>query len=138
MSDPTCVVECNSKKAVCRERLEQALRVMEGLSEHQRAHEFDMHVYAKRTPHGISACIAGFCGFDPWFQEREFETSVGDVLGSTSVPPGEFFGTEKPFLPSYYRGRADQPADDVPISYEEAVAALKVAIVEFTEPLTDA
>lgn len=112
------------------ERLEHAVRVMQGLSESERAN-FDIDVFAALHKGGICACIAGFCGFDPWFQAHGFKTFISDDLfrsrGHLSIPIETFFGTHEPFFRASYApelrcGR---------ISVDDAVAALKKAIASF-------
>jgi hypothetical protein len=113
------------------ERLKQAVRVMEGLSEAERSN-FTLHAWAVRTPAGICACIAGHCGLDPWFQERGFITTIEDEsegMGKVSMFPEMFFGTTDPFYPQLYRDVLLESATDV--SPEAAVAALKNAIARF-------
>lgn len=118
--------------AVYRDRLEQALRVMQGLSETERSH-FDMDVFAVETPSGIRACIAGFCGFDPWFRRQGLETRMNGIVGNLTINPRDFFGTARLFFPGHYRGHANQPHKSVPVSYDEAIRALKTAIREFAD-----
>lgn len=128
-----------SNRAVYRERLEQALRVMEGLSQNEREHQFDMEVFARQTPHGIVACIAGHCGLDPWFQEQGLITRPDGFIGSISVQPGDFFGIARPFIASHLWDDGDyNPWRGDRITYEAAVEALCDAIAEFAEPVTDA
>lgn len=106
------------------ERLSQAVRVMEQLSPEQRAN-FDIEIVARRTERGICACIAGFCGLDPWFQERGFITYVD--CQDVSMTFREFFGTADPFLPTRY----EQPSSQVTV--EDAISALKRSIAIFSE-----
>lgn len=111
--------------ATCIERLQQALRVMDGLSDAQRAN-FDINVIARRTETGITACIAGYCGFDPWFQARGFSTIVGEgsSIGGVTVSFNVFFGTSRPFVTWYYCG---ERADRV-ITVDDAIEALRQEI----------
>jgi hypothetical protein len=111
--------------AVYHERLQQAKRVLLGLSEQQRAANFDINIYARRSDHGVIACIAGHCGLDPWFQERGFVTRVGKRFGDVSISPDEFFGTAQPFSPPFYS--ADRPA-----TFDDAVIAMDRAIARFS------
>lgn len=104
-----------------RERLEQAVRVMEGLTETQRAKNFDINCIVRDSEDGIVACIAGWCGLDPWFQERGFITDIDYETISTNF--GTFFGTERPFFASEY----NLPR---PITVDDAIAALKAALEE--------
>ena len=46
--------------------LQQAIRVLRTVPDHL----FDMHVYATDTDCGTTACIAGHCALDPWFQAQ--------------------------------------------------------------------
>ncbi len=117
------------------ERLQQAVRVMDGLTELDRAN-FTLNAWAIRTSKGLCACIAGHCGLDPWFQERGLITTIedgGQGIGKVSVFPETFFGTSTPFYPQLYREVDLDSAPDVPPG--AAVAALKHAIGRF-EALT--
>lgn len=55
------------------ERWENVLRVLNGLSEHERQHHWDMRAFGTRNACGTVACAAGHCGLDPWFRERNFQ-----------------------------------------------------------------
>lgn len=55
------------------ERLEQAIRVMEGLSPHVREKHLNMGVWGTKNECGTSACVAGFCAMDSWFNARGFD-----------------------------------------------------------------
>ncbi len=114
------------------ERLEQALRVMAGLSEQDRTH-FDITVIAIRSKRGLRACIAGHCGLDPWFQAQGLTTFVDDSksgsTGDLSVGFGEFFGTCNPFLRSRYPARFADGHEDVSVA--DAITELKRAIELF-------
>jgi hypothetical protein len=109
-----------------RERLQQAKRVLKGLSEQQRATNFNIARFAVDSSDGVVACIAGFCGLDPWFQERGFFTTVGETMGSTSIMPEIFFGTGKPFYVSEYLPKTTVTVDD-------ALAALDRSIELFAD-----
>jgi hypothetical protein len=110
------------------ERLQQAVRVMKGLSEEQRAN-FDIDVLARRTERGIVACIAGYCGFDSWFQARGFSTTFWEhsVDGIVSLRIGEFFGTMRPFHGSMYA----HEVVDRGVTIDDAISALNDAIDSF-------
>lgn len=113
------------------ERLKQAIRVMDGLAESERAN-FTLSAWATRTPAGLCACIAGHCGLDPWFQERGLITTIedeSDGMGKVSVFPEVFFGTSTPFYPQLYRDALLESANEV--SPDEATAALKTAVAGF-------
>lgn len=112
------------------ERLEQAVRVMEGLSEADRAN-FDIEVIAVKTASGIRACIAGHCGLDPWFQARGLSTIVGegeDGTGDLTIGFADFFGTNRPFFGSAYPLKLAGYQD---VTVCEAIAALKRTIDAF-------
>ncbi len=126
------------------ERLEQAVRVMNALSEEDRAN-FDIHVIAKRGASGLRACIAGHCGLDPWFQAQGLMTYVveedsgddednGDDEddednGGLSIWCSEFFGTVAPFYRSEYPARFSDGHEKVTVV--DAIAALNDAIENF-------
>ena len=110
--------------AVYRERLQQAKRVMESLSDEQRENNFDIDCFARQsTDGGPVACGAGHCGFDPWFNEKGFITSVGDSnsSGDVSISIKRFFGTERPFYRHFYPHLKR-------ISVDHVIGALDVAI----------
>ena len=111
-----------------RERLQQAKRVLEGLSEEQRENNFEINVFARQSARGIVACIAGYCGLDPWFQERDFVTRVGDPysIGDVSIPLAEFFGTVTPFLACFY-GTDRVTVERALRALDEAIATLPSA-----------
>lgn len=54
------------------ERYQQLIRVMRGLSKHQREKHFNMQEWGRRTRCGTTMCAAGFCGSDDWFQRHGF------------------------------------------------------------------
>ena len=111
------------------ERLQQAVRVMENLSEADRTN-FDLGVWAVARDGGIAACVAGHCGFYPWFQAQGLRTLVGTANdrdnGHVYPHPIEFFGTETGFYRHTYgpafNGRA--------ITADDAIATLNLAIGE--------
>lgn len=71
------------------EKWENVLRVLEGLSQHEREKHWDMSTWGVQTPCGTVACAAGHCALDPWFQERGLMASwsptgrmvMGDLTG---------------------------------------------------------
>lgn len=77
------------------ERWEQVLRVLRGLTRHQRRRHWNMGTWGEKTPCGTVACAAGFCGLDPWFRRRglknNFTSGFSDWQGEEV---GEFFGHE--------------------------------------------
>lgn len=121
MDTPT-VPETN---AVYFERLEQAMRVMHDLKANPAGRRFNINTFGATDACGtIVGCIAGFCGLDPWFNERGLGMEM-DMDGSPtpSVLPGDFFGTEKPFYLSYYGTR-----DPARVTIDDAIDALNRAM----------
>lgn len=110
------------------ERLEQAVRVMRGLSEHDRKHHFNIGVFARQTECGTVACVAGHCALDPWFQERGFKIeTIGTErwdLGSVTLSLEEFFGTTTPFFSSAYPLHVIQRG----VTVDDAISALETEI----------
>lgn len=100
------------------ERWENCLRVLQGLTPHQRREHWNMGVFGDKTECGTIACAAGHCGLDPWFRRRGFKMDfyedkdgwpvntlqcVGD---DSDVDTEEFFGTSGArniFFDSSYR-----------------------------------
>lgn len=122
------------------ERLTQAVRVMEGLSETDMSN-FTLEAWAEQRPTGLCACIAGHCGLDPWFRERGFVTTVEEEgLGKINMFPEVFFGTTTPFYARFYPLKPGEmfedpsfDSDERPrhITPDDAIAALKTAIASF-------
>lgn len=112
------------------ERLRQAVRVMEGLSEADRA-LFNIDIWAALRGSGVAACVAGHCGLDPWFQAEGLRTIAGGPephdVGTVYPHPIEFFGTEAAF----YRHTYGPELRERGITVDDAIAALKKAIYEF-------
>src|SRR6267378_1550966 len=54
-------------------RWEQVLRVLRGLTKHERKKHFNMGFFGQKTSCGTVACAAGHCGLDPWFRRRGFK-----------------------------------------------------------------
>lgn len=52
------------------ESWEQALRVLQQMTPHERKNHFDMRSWGHRTDCGTVACLAGHCYLDPWFQKN--------------------------------------------------------------------
>lgn len=78
------------------ERWEQVLRVLEGLTPHEREKHFFMGIWGQETACGTVACAAGHCALDPWFRERgfigEFDGRFNNTLQFPKAKPEEFFG----------------------------------------------
>lgn len=129
-------------KTICFERLQRALRVMQGLSEIDRTN-FSLWVWAVQRDSGISGCIAGLCGLDPWFQSQGLVTTVGTEghsIGSVSIEPLQFFGTNDAFLLSRYkesdctydvaRQKFDVTADTSTIALKRALRSFATTTVQ--------
>jgi hypothetical protein len=129
-------LEILNENSVYIERLQQAQRVLRGLSS-QGSLKFNIDQFARKSADGIDACIAGLCGLDPWFKERGLITDVDknrvNILTSTLPTQGfsddhhipseevtleDFFGTERPFYKHYY------PTEKPTISVQDAIIAL--------------
>jgi hypothetical protein len=63
--------ECTHKERIA--RWENALRVLEELTPHERKKHWDMGWFGEKTDCGTVACAAGHCGLDPWFRRRGFK-----------------------------------------------------------------
>jgi hypothetical protein len=55
------------------DRWEHVLKVLKGLTPHEKKSHFTMATWAEETDCGTVACAAGFCGFDEWFNKRGFQ-----------------------------------------------------------------
>lgn len=77
-------------------RWENAARVMDAMDDHTRTKHFNMAFWGKRTHCGTVACLAGHCGFDPWFREHgmaaEFLDQDYEDLAFEGSQPDKFFG----------------------------------------------
>lgn len=60
----------NCTKAQKVERWEQVIRVLRGLTRHQRTKHWDMAEYLDERSCGTVGCAAGYCSLDPWFRKR--------------------------------------------------------------------
>ena len=105
------------------ERLHQAVRVMQEVLERKEEERFDICVYARAGKDGPVCCIAGFCGLDPWFQERGLIAVPGASMGWVSVQPETFFGTDRPFYASCYGKRERITVDDAIVALNRAIEA---------------
>lgn len=116
------------------ERLKQAVRVMEELSATDQVN-FTLQYWAQRRDNGmLCGCIAGHCGLDPWFQANGLTTTIMDRIdgiGSVSIFPEEFFGTEKPFYARNYESVQRRAPEDRRVKPDDAITALKDAISAF-------
>jgi hypothetical protein len=77
------------------ERWEQALRVLEAMTPHEREKHFNMGTWGEQTDCGTVACLAGHCALDPWFRGHGFsgEFKPGyTVLTFPQADPQEYFG----------------------------------------------
>jgi hypothetical protein len=116
-----------AENAVYRERLQQAKRVMLGLSEQHRANNFNIDLLAVRSDHGI---IAGHCGLDPWFHKLGFFTYPDTSFGDVSMSPSDFFGTSRPFFSNHY-------ATSKSVTFDDAITALDNAIASFADNVSE-
>jgi len=71
------------------ERWENVLRVLKGLTPHQRRKHWSMRFYVKQTECGTIACAAGHCGLDPWFRRLRFKLTTDVGMGEVTL---NFFG----------------------------------------------
>ena len=78
------------------ERWENAVRVLQALTPHERRKHFDMSQWGEKTDCGTIGCAAGHCGLDPWFRKRGFKLHFdkGSYAGEMSIDPMEFFDPE--------------------------------------------
>lgn len=116
-------------------RLEQAKRVMSGLDEHTRRKHLNMNVFARETDCGTVACVAGFCGLDPWFIADGFVTFAGylnsSAIGGVSVNLLDYFGTEEPFFPQYYPEETKEhgiTVEDTIVALDKAIAVMRTVL----------
>lgn len=58
------------------ERWENVLRVLRGLSPHERKKHWDMATWGQQTECGTVACAAGHCGMDAWFRRRGLRNDI--------------------------------------------------------------
>lgn len=117
------------KNAKYIQRYEELIRVMRGLSRHERKNHFDMANWGIDTDCGTVCCAAGHAGHDAWFRRRGFvfrevsnTLSFGDELSWTAV--GMFFDGEPA---SYY---TNHPVFKQPNSVGEVIRAAKKRIKE--------
>lgn len=73
----------------CRERWQQALRVMDGLDDRQRTKGWYMGDWGHIKECETTCCLAGWCGLDPWFQQE----------GLVFQPPGDYDKEHPPLFP---------------------------------------
>jgi hypothetical protein len=102
------------------ERWEQLLRVLDGLTTHERQKHFYMGSWGVQTDCGTVACAAGHCALDPWFRERGF---IGKFdhryeLIFPQLRPEVFFGQRGHNM--IFTGPFEE--------YEDVVAAVKAHI----------
>ena len=115
--------------AIFIERLQQAIRVVKKAATDPDV-VFDIDVYAASEDNALHACIAGLCGFDPWFQEQGLRTRMDDDIGDVSIQPLEFFGTEGPFFHSGYESGAKARS----VTFQDGIDALKREIERLQAP----
>jgi len=78
------------------ERYERLLKVMQGLTPHQRREHFDITTWGYRTECGTVACAAGHAGLNTWFRRHGFTMTCTRREGYAfpGMQPSEFFGGE--------------------------------------------
>lgn len=99
------------------EKWEQLLRVLDGLTPHEREKHLYMGVWGAQTDCGTVACAAGHCAMDPWFRERGFIGKFG-AMNEMTFPkwqPEDFFGQRG--YDMIFTGPHEE--------YDEVVAAVK-------------
>lgn len=74
-------------------RWENAARVLQSMSPHEKRRHFDMRTWGEKTDCGTVACAAGHCSLDPWFRRRGFTSAFNEEggLDFTKLEPEEFF-----------------------------------------------
>lgn len=69
------------------ESWENALRVLQRMTTHQRLKHFEMNNWARKTSCGTVGCIAGHCVMDPWFQQnRDINVDWRKYPNGESIP----------------------------------------------------
>jgi len=91
------------------ERWQNVLRVLKGLSRHEREKHFKMSEWGQKTSCGTVACAAGHCGLDPWFRRRGFRLNFAQNAADGSwyakaFDPGGAFDPEGFFGRRGYKG----------------------------------
>lgn len=78
------------------ERWQNAARVLQSLSPHEKRRHFDMGTWGDKTDCGTVACAAGHCSLDPWFRRRGFTSSFSESgeLCFMKLEPENFFDSE--------------------------------------------
>jgi hypothetical protein len=84
--------ECSPRERL--KRWEECLRVLQGLSRHEKRHHFNMAEWGIETDCGAVMCAGGFCGNDPWFRRRGFVYSLNGYYKFPRMGPQRFFGLE--------------------------------------------
>lgn len=107
----------NFKKCTLKEqvkRWQQAIKVLQRLTPHERRNHWNMTIFGLENECGTTACGAGFCAMDPWFQRRGFVgyfNRRGELVGPAGRPLGDatakFFGqngSDEIFFDGHQRG----------------------------------
>lgn len=81
------------EQSVIVERWENALRVLQQMTTHERRRHFNMGSWGQKTECGTIACLAGHCSIDPWFKHRGF-TSAFEKITKNHPPQLCFTGQE--------------------------------------------
>jgi hypothetical protein len=97
MSKPAQIRWEDASKKQQLARWENVLRVLRGLTPHERRKHWDMSYWGRPTECGTIACAAGHCALDPWFRKRGFASMLGEGTGTEWLGweyfgPRDFFG----------------------------------------------
>lgn len=81
------------------ERWQNVLRVLRGLTRHQRLEHWNMATIGEKTDCGTVACAAGHCSLDGWFRRRgyigKYKISESSTRLELDTPDEwDFFGHE--------------------------------------------
>ncbi len=103
-------------------RWKGVLRVLQGLTRHQRTKHFDMFIWLSETECGTVGCIAGHCALDARFAKQGFVATLrrsrfSEEDGVWNMPDAELF-----FGPA---GESEVFTNEKIRTYGEAVRAVK-------------
>lgn len=116
------------------ERWENVLRVLRGLTRHQRTKHWDMDAFLDLRSCGTVGCAAGHCALDPWFRRRGFKAvpyddTYGDgedyMVLADDVDLPQFFGEEG--TDRIFENRAQRPVGKVIREVKDYIKELRSA-----------